>query len=436
LPSDERGVMLQYIMDAGGRSNGSMWSVVRHISTGRWLVCNVLGAGAARVRVSSLGGLKLQRRAIPQLPGPDWVRCKTRLGGICGTDLSIAFLSQHPATMLQRFVAAPVMLGHESVAEIVDAGAEVTDFNCGDRVVVDPPVACAARGLDPPCRACRAGRPSICENFDKDPFAGTLGLGYGNVVGGSWSEYFVAHRSQLHRLPDTISDEQGILIDPLACSLHGVLENVPANDERIVVFGAGIIGLACVAILRALRITADITMTVRHPYQAELARRVGADRVVFWREGGAKSMMELAQSVRARVMAGRFGLYFLQRGFDRVYDCTGLPAGFAQAGRLLRPRGRLIVLGTPQLGNTDLTSSWLRELNIFAVTGRAVQRLPGQNIARHNYEHIIGLIQQRRINIDPFAVRLYRQHDFRTALLDVRQKGRSRIVKAAFDFRT
>jgi len=422
-------------MTGSDQDKPQMWSIVRHVSPAHWLVCKAVGSLVPRIYVSAVGGLKLERHAIPDLPGRDWMLCRTRIGGICGTDMGMVFFKHHPATMLQRFICSPVMLGHENVAQIVRTGPDVTHVTPGQRVIVDPPLACRARAIEPLCRACQAGRPSICENMDKGALPATVGLGYNNFTGGTWSEYFVAHVSQIHEIPDSISDEHAVLIDPLACSLHAVLEDVPACDEHVLVFGAGIMGLGCLAMLRALAVKSHVTMTVKYEYQAELALRLGADQVVFWRGGDGRSFRELAELVDARALSGRFGLTFLQGGFDRVYDCTGSPSSFAQAARLVRPRGTLVVVGTPQLGLTDLTCTWFREMKVLGVTGRAVQRMPGKPTAEHNYDQVIELLDHRRIDADAFALRVYPYRDFRTALLDLRNRARERIVKAALDFR-
>lgn len=422
-------------MTANRQTQHDMLAIVRHISAGRWFACKALGTFARRVYVSPLGGLKLQQRRIPDLPGDDWVLCKTRLGGICGTDLNMVFFQQHPGTMLRNFVASPVMLGHENVAEIARAGPQVPGFEPGRRVIVDPSVSCQARRIAPPCRPCQAGRPSICENLDQGPLPATLGLGYNNFTGGSWSEYFIAHAGQLHAIPNTINDEHAILIDPLACSLHAVLDHPSSNNERILVFGAGIIALGCVALLRAVGIRAHVTMTAKHSHQAELARRLGADHVVLWQKDRAHAMNELAEITDARAVAGRFGLRFLQGGFDRVYDCTGTMSGFAEAGRVLRPDGTLILVGTPHLGLTDLTPVWFRELTVVGATGRAVQSMPDQSAAKHDYQHIIELLKQKRLDIDAFGVQFYRQRDYRTALMGLRRRRTNGVIKAAFDFR-
>jgi threonine dehydrogenase-like Zn-dependent dehydrogenase len=307
--------------------------------------------------------------------------------------------------------------------------------------LVDPPLACAARKIDPPCPACREGKPSTCWNFDRGSLPPALGIGYNNFTGGSWSPYFVAHKSQIHLLPDEIPDEQAILIDPIACSLHAVLQDPPAAHEKILIFGAGIIGLGIVMALRALNLPVDITALVRRQSQADLAMQCGANHTVLWTPDRISSaVQQMAEITDARGFDIFYKMRFLQGGFDRLYDCTGNIAALAESQRLLRSGGKLILAGTPQLGLADLTCFWFRELKVQGVTGRAIEPLPSTNNTpqepKHDYRHVIDMIQQNRLkNLSLFNVKLYPQQNYRQALTDLQGKSRSGVHKAAFDFR-
>jgi len=329
-----------------------------------------------------------------------------------------------------------MMLGHENVATIVETGSNVENFQSGQRVIVDPPHCCRTRNIDPPCRMCREGKISSCENFDRGSIPPSLALGYNNFTGGSWSEYFVAHKSQLITLPDEIDDAQAILIDPLACSLHTVLQALPTDGENVLVFGAGIIALGVILAIRALELNVKITATVRYPFQAELAKKCGANDVVFWsNKQKASAINQLAKIVNARDMKSRFGLKFLQGGFDRLYDCIGRINGLVDALRLVRAGGTVIIAGTPQLGLVDVTPAWFNELRVIGTTGRAIETLPGEQSPKHNYQHIIEFIINDKIDVSVLPVKLFRQNEYKTAISHLRNRAKFHIVKAAFDFR-
>ncbi len=107
-----------------------------------------------------------------------------------------------------------MVLGHENLAVVEEVGPEVDADWVGCRVCVEPTLNCHVRGIDPPCRQCRSGRPGTCENFDASGIgeaalpAGTS-IGYNSRTGGSLGEYFVAHRSQLVAVPEELSDAAG-----------------------------------------------------------------------------------------------------------------------------------------------------------------------------------------------------------------------------------
>src|SRR5262249_7163788 len=159
-----------------------------------------------------------------------WVRVRTRLGGICGSDLAIVTLRASPAT--SPFSSFPFVLGHENVGIVEETGAAARGVQRGERVVVNPLLACAARGIEPPCRQCPAGHPSRCEGFTDGALARGMMIGTTRGLGGSWGERFVAHDSQVHRVPDGVSDEEAVLVEPFACAVHAVRSAPPAAGER------------------------------------------------------------------------------------------------------------------------------------------------------------------------------------------------------------
>ncbi|MEK7824503.1 MAG: alcohol dehydrogenase catalytic domain-containing protein, partial [Candidatus Eisenbacteria bacterium] len=176
----------------------------------------------------------------PRLPGDRWVRVRTRLGGICGSDLAVVTLRASPAT--SPFSSFPFVLGHENVGTIEEVGAAVRGFTRGERVVVNPLLSCGPRGIEPPCGHCRAGQPSRCEHFTDGTLPPGMLIGTTRGLGGSWGECFVAHETQVVRVPDHVTDEAAVLVEPFACAVHAVRAGVPASGERVLVVGAGSIG--------------------------------------------------------------------------------------------------------------------------------------------------------------------------------------------------
>src|SRR5262249_55633832 len=173
--------------------------------------------------VGRLGGLRVGDVPPPTLPRGDWVRLRTVLGGICGSDLALIGLRNHPATILQRFCSFPAVLGHENVAVIDEIGPEGRGWNLCQRVCVDSCLSLTPRHVQPVCRQCADGHPSLCENTDRGDLPAGLIIGLNSRTGGTWSSHFVAHQSQLVAVPDAIPDEIAVLADPIACAAHAVL---------------------------------------------------------------------------------------------------------------------------------------------------------------------------------------------------------------------
>src|SRR5207253_1140389 len=99
--------------------------------------------------------------------------------------------------------------------------------------------------------------------------------------GAGWGDSLLAHEGQLYPVPDDLSDEAAVLLEPAACALHAVLRHVPDRNTTVLVVGAGTIGLLTIMALKFLQPDCDVSVIARHPFQAELARRVGADRVIL-----------------------------------------------------------------------------------------------------------------------------------------------------------
>ena len=185
--------------------------------------------------------------ATPDLPGQDWVRIRTVLGGICGSDLAIVALEASPST--SPFSSFPFVIGHENVGVIEACGTSVRGFGVGDRVTVNPLLCCEPRGITPSCAACAGGHHSRCDHFTDGAIAPGMFIGTTRALGGSWGEHFVAHQSQLVSVADGVSDTAAVMTEPFACCVHAVRGAMPEAGQHVLVIGAGTMGLLMVACL-------------------------------------------------------------------------------------------------------------------------------------------------------------------------------------------
>ena len=375
--------------------------------------------------------LALSQYPVPALRGPDWVRIRPLLAGICGSDTSL--LTGRASPILSPFASFPAILGHEVVGVVEEAGSAVS-VKAGERVVVDPIISCFVRGLDP-CPPCLDGLPALCLHAADGSLSPGMLIGYCRDLPGAWSEAMLAHASQLHRVPDAVSDEVAVLVEPLACSLHAALAAPPAPEEKVLVVGGGTIGLGVVMALRMVHPQADVTAVVRHPLQARLAERLGASRVVLDDDGDGAPRAAL-EVTGARAHRPLVGDQVLTGGFDLVFDGVGSRASVDASLRVVAPRGRLVLLGTAgELEHLDLTLAWARELRVIGsyVYGREAS-LPG---APHTFDYLM----QRLAGPDAPPVAGLVTHRFgldrwRQAMAVATGRRRHASVKVVFDHAT
>lgn len=374
--------------------------------------------------------LGMSSYTFPDLPGPEWVRLTPRLSGICGSD--IAMLTGRASATLSPFSSFPAILGHEVVATVAEAG-DAAGVATGQRVVLDPIISCAVRGLDP-CPGCRDGTPALCRRAAEGSLAPGMLIGFCRDLPGAWSDGMLAHASQLHAVPEALSDEVGALAEPLACGLHAVLARPPAEGERALVIGGGPIGLGTLAALRMVAPAIEATIVVRHPVQADLATRLGARHVVVDHhgDGAHRAAVEHAGAREHRALAGG---PTLTGGFELVYECVGNAASLDAAQRVTAPRGGLALIGSVSIvKGLDLTLAWARELRITGnyVYGREAS-LPGQP---HTIAHLLSLLAAEGApDVGGLVTHRFRLEEWRAALRAAMGRERAASVKVVFDHR-
>jgi threonine dehydrogenase-like Zn-dependent dehydrogenase len=363
---------------------------------------------AGRVRPGAgakVGPLSLRDVDPPELPGPGWVRVRPRLSGICGSDLST--IDGTSSRWFEPIVSFPFTPGHEVVGELDD----------GQRVVVVPVLSCVARGIDPPCGACREGRINHCERLAHGDLEPGLQCGFCESTGGGWSTVMVAHEEQLVGVPGEVSDEDAVLVEPTACAIHAAAQ-VDAELEAggpVAVLGAGTLGLLTIAALRHTNPIRDIVATAKHPHQRELAAELGADVVV--------PPAELDRAIRSRTGSMLLDTGQLTGGTQTVVDCVGTPESLAQALRITAPRGTIHLVGMPGVTTVDLTPLWQREVGL---RGAYAYR-------REDFATALDLV--RTLQLGRLVSATYPLRRYEDAIAHAAAAGRRGAVKVAFDLR-
>ncbi|MGH2892659.1 MAG: zinc-dependent alcohol dehydrogenase, partial [Solirubrobacteraceae bacterium] len=235
-------------------------------------------------------------------PGPGQVLVEVSYCGICGSDL-------HFREVPELFPAGTVP-GHEFSGRIIAVGDRVREWSAGDRVCVLPFGQCGE------CTVCRSGNEQVC------PHAVSNGVGLGTGRPGAYADQVVVDERMLFSLPDPVDDRAGTLVEPLAVAIRAVDQARVALDEPVLVLGAGPIGLLTALVLRHRGVRRTVVCS-RNPARARRAAALGLDTI---------SIDEVA----------------LPRPADGpacVFDCAGTPAAAQLAVQILRPLGRLLLVG-------------------------------------------------------------------------------------------
>jgi len=376
-----------------------------------------------------LSPLKLVDIPEPPLPRGDWVRMQVRLGGICGSDLHTIHLDSSPA--LSALTSFPFVLGHENVGTIAEAGAGIHDLRPGQRVTVEPALPCQARGIAPPCVHCAAGDYHLCLRYTDGHLSPGLMIGACRDTGGSWGSSFVAHRSQVFPLRDEITDANALLAEPMACALHPLLRHPPAPEATVLVIGGGSIGQCAIASLRAASVGARVIALVKHPFQGEMAKRLGANEVVHLGRGDSH-LDEIARLTGATLRKPLLGKRVMIGGVDTTMECVGAGRSIDDALRLTRPGGRVILLGLASIPRgVDWTPIWLKELQVTGSYIYGVENWQGRRV--RTMDLALEWMGQGKVDLSPLVTHRFRLDDYPKALETAMDKADSHAFKVVFE---
>jgi len=341
-----------------------MRALVYDLSLWKYLAAKALGPRVRRAHYGPGTCFELRDVPEPSRPADDWVTLRPRLTGFCGSDLSAIFFKMSPAMSAVSLGAGDrAVFGHEVLADVVEVGPGAKGRVAeGDRVVVDPVLACDVRG-EPPCARCERGEYATCERTGTAKPKGVM-LGACVKYPGGFGEKMVAHASQLFRVPSATPDDVAVLAEPLSIAVHGVMRHPPSDGERVLVVGGGMIAFGVLWALRALHPAADVTLFTVEDYQLPLATRLGA--TAAWSPKGGPLLRQAARATGSDLLEPILGRGFLSGGFDRVFDCVGSHASIDDALRVTRGGGSIVMVGAAGvLPPIDWTFVWQKELKIL-----------------------------------------------------------------------
>ncbi|CAN5863472.1 zinc-binding dehydrogenase [soil metagenome] len=399
-----------------------MQALVYRKSIPRYLLMRAASKRIKTLETSRFSPLQLENAPDPRLPTPEWVRVKPLLSGICGSDLGT--LSSENSPYFSPITSPPFVMGHEVVGEIVEGNSA---FRAGERVVLEPALGCAVRGIEPPCPYCASGRYALCLNVAKGDISPGIQTGFCRDTGGGWSRgTLVAHSSQLHRVPDTVPDEAAVAIEPLACAVHAALASAPGDTSLVI--GAGSVGLFTVAALRHLTEAGRIICVAKYARQREEALRLGANEVVHPKE----TYTRLPKMLGTEAYKPELGKPVVMGGADSVYECVGAPATMEDAVRLTKPGGEATLVGMPAAKSSlDLTALWYKEVSLTGSYAYGAHEYKGEK----TISFALALRLAPQIELEKMVGPRFPLEEHSEAIAAARAAGRDGNVKVVFDHR-
>jgi len=316
------------------------------------------------------GRLSVVKKVIPKLQ-PDEALVKVDACGVCGTDLHIVEGKSRSTP--------PVVPGHEFNGTVYDIRSDIDTFSTGQRVAADPNIPCDT------CYYCRRGLVHLCENLK------ALGVD----IDGGMAEYCVVPLRQLYHLPDTITPEQAVFIEPLSCIIHGIdRANVSVGDTAVIL-GGGTVGLLMLTLLKNAGVSRAVLIEPV-AFKRDIARKLGADAVLD----------PLTENVREAI------LDMTGVGADVVFECAGTNVTARQTFEYVRRGGTIEFFGVCPIGETipvEPNNVFVNELTIV-----------GSYINPNTFSRAVQLLSSGMIDIDKLLIREYTLENIHAAFESLR----------------
>ena len=381
-------------------------------------VASAFNRFAALGRFSPLSYGEIQE---PHIPNDRWIKIENQSCGLCGTDLHLMFMKMDPGCYPAALPGiSRKFLGHELIGRVIETGSDAGDYAVGDRVGIriDWP-SCFQMEIDPTCPQCASGNYMLCENLGRKPLPLV-------DTGGGFSPIMVAHKTQPFKIPESIGEDRAVLLEPVASVLHGVYKRKPQPGEKILVIGAGSIGLLTVAVTHALCPEADITCLARYPFQADAATDLGATQAIL---DGKNLYERMAEATGARYIRGPFNNEILLSGFDVIYDTVGNDTSLQNALRWAKGGGDLVILGINfQPGKIDYTPVWNQELRVTGINCHATEA-----DGRTSFAHAVDLLKRPEFGVERIVTHRFAVGDYKQAVKIFFDKKRHQAIKIVLD---
>jgi L-iditol 2-dehydrogenase len=308
--------------------------------------------------------VRLEQRPVPT-PQPHEALVRITRVGVCGSDMH--YFTQ--GRIGDHVVRAPMVLGHESAGVVAALGSAVSGLAVGDRVTIEPGYTCRQ------CRYCKSGHYNLCPHVT---FMATP------PIDGAFCEYVTWPADFIYRLPDSLSDEAGAMMEPLSVGLWAAQRGAVQPGDTVAVFGAGPIGLLTLQACRAAGATTLIAVDIEDS-RLQHALRLGATHFINDRDRRA------VERIREIVAGADSTLPLAYRGVDIAFETAGALPTTRNTLAVTRPGGVAVLVGLPP--------DPLVELDIVAAAHKEID-IRGQFRYANRYPRAVALVESGRIDVD------------------------------------
>lgn len=333
--------------------------------------------------------MQMKQVPDPMITSDKDVMIKMKVIGVCGSDVHY----YKSGKIGSQVVSYPFPVGHEGAGEVVRVGTAVTRVKPGDRIAIEPAMPCWE------CDQCLAGRPNTCRKLKF--------LGCPGQADGCLSEYIIMPESSCFPIPDNMSYEEAAISEPLAIGLYAVKCSIPMNNARIGILGFGPIGMS-VMLPALVKGAAKVYVTDKIKERLELAKRNGASYA------GNPDTTDIVKEISDAE----------PQLLDVIFECCGQQEAVDQAIDLLKPGGKLMIIGIPEFDRWSFQVDQIRRKEITI-----------QNVRRQNetLDETLELISDHSVNVTPMVSHRFSFDDTKAAF-DLVSGYKDGVMKAMIEF--
>ncbi len=340
--------------------------------------------------LTGIRAMEMQEFPMPVIQNDTDVLIKMKVVGICGSDVHY----YQSGKIGGQIVQYPFPVGHEGAGDVISVGSKVSNVKPGDRIAIEPAMPCGE------CDQCKAGRPHTCRKLHF--------LGCPGQADGCLSEYIVMPEQSCFRIADTMSYTEAAISEPLAIGVYAVNQSIPMKGATIGILGFGPIGMS--VILPAIAKGAEKI------FVSDLID----ERLSIAKACGATCTVNASREDVVNEITDKEPLLL-----DVVFECCGKQEAIDQAIDILKPGGKLMIIGIPEFDRWNFSVDKLRHKEI------CIQSVRRQN---HSVEEALESMGNGILNVEKMATHRFGFEDTKAGF-DLVSGYRDGVMKAMIDFK-